>query len=31
LYAAYSEAGGETQDFSGIVADVRKRSRPDQA
>jgi 3-hydroxyisobutyrate dehydrogenase len=26
LYAAYSEAGGDATDFSGIIQDVRKRS-----
>jgi 3-hydroxyisobutyrate dehydrogenase len=26
LYAAYSEAGGDAADFSGIIRDVRKRS-----
>jgi 3-hydroxyisobutyrate dehydrogenase len=27
LYTAYSEGGGESTDFSGIIADVRARSR----
>jgi 3-hydroxyisobutyrate dehydrogenase len=28
LYTAYSESGGDTADFSGIIADVRARSTP---
>jgi 3-hydroxyisobutyrate dehydrogenase len=28
LYTSYSESGGDTADFSGIIADVRARSTP---